>query len=272
MEQKLAELRNKLSFLADHRLAPFGAFHCVCLAVTLISMVLAVYFTIKKPDKTLYFFFVLSTVVMWLGEAYKQFYESFPNGKFVYQWYYFPFQFCSTPLYVYLLCSILKKGKLYDALSLYSGTYCLFAGATVLLISPTTVLGTGNGNYGIATQSMLHHTLMMATGASALTYSAKRGITVKLFLQNILVYLSLLAIAEILNFGLPVWTGQNVNMYFISASYPTEGNPLGVFRDYYAATPFGYPLLVIVYSLVFTEVACLFAFIAYLIAKKKTND
>ena len=96
--------------------------------------------------------------------------------------------------------------------------------------------------------------------------------TVKLFLQNILVYLSLLAIAEILNFGLPVWTGQNVNMYFISASYPTEGNPLGVFRDYYAATPFGYPLLVIVYSLVFTEVACLFAFIAYLIAKKKTND
>lgn len=270
-EQKLAEIRNKITFYADHRLKPFGAFHSVCLVVTLVSMVLAVYFTIKKPQKTLYFLFVLSTVLMWLGEAYKQFYESFPNGKFEYNWYYFPYQFCSTPLYVYLLCSILKKGKLYDALSLYSGTYCLFAGATVLLISPTTVLGTGNGNYGIATQSMLHHTLMMATGASALTYSAKRGITVKLFLQNILVYLALLAVAEILNFGLPVWTGQQVNMYFISKTYPTAGNPLGVFRDYYASTPFGYPLLVATYSLIFTEVACFFAYAAYLIAKRTTK-
>lgn len=271
-EQQLAEFRNKITFFADHRLAPFGAFHCFCLMVTFTSMAFAVYFTIKRSEKTLYYLFVFSSVLMWLGEAYKQFYESFPNGKFEYQWYYFPFQFCSTPLYVYPLCSILRKGKTYNALSLYSGTYCLFAGASVLLISPTTVLGTGNGNYGIAIQSMLHHTLMMSTGISALVYSAKRGITLKLFFGNIAVFLSLLVVAEILNFGLPVWTGQDVNMYFISASYPTKGNPLGIFRDYYSSTPFGYPLLVVVYCLVFTEIACLFAFVAHRIANKKSRQ
>ena len=42
--------------------------------------------------------------------------------------YYFPMQFCSTPIYTITLCAILGKGKLYDWLSIYNGTFCLFAG------------------------------------------------------------------------------------------------------------------------------------------------
>ena len=270
-ERQLVDLRNKLVFPTDHRLTPYGPFHLVCIFITLAGMAFAVYLTLKKPEKTLYVLFIVSSILMWLGEGYKQFVESFASGKFYYNWYYFPFQFCSTPLFVYPLCCILKKGKVYDALSLYTGTYCLFAGASVVFISPTTVLGSGNGYYGIATQSMLHHTLMMTTGVSALVYSAKK-ISVKLFLGNIGVYLVLLTIAEILNFGLPVWTGQQVNMYFIAKNYTAGDNPLGYFRDYYCSTVFGYPLLVIVYSLIFTEVACLFAYVAYLIAKHREKN
>ena len=36
-----------------------------------------------------------------------------------YEWYAFPFQLCSTPIYVSLICLFLKKGKFRDALFSY---------------------------------------------------------------------------------------------------------------------------------------------------------
>lgn len=270
MHEKLFAIKKALTLYADHRFAPFGTFHLVWCAIAVIGMILAGYLTVKKPEKTLYTLFVVSTIITWIGEAYKQFVTTVTASGLNYDWYYFPFQFCSTPLYVYLVCCFLKKGKLYDCLALYSGTYCLFAGTMVMLL-PTTVLGTGNGEYFSATQSLLHHVLMMITGVSALVYSAKR-VTIKSFLGNIGVYLVLLAIAEVLNFGIPAWTGQQVNMYFIAKDYPTLNNPLGVFRDYYCSTIFGYPLLVVIYSLVFTEVSALIAFVAHKIASRSTRN
>lgn len=108
-------------------LKPYGVFHCIWLALTIAGMVAAVYFTLKKEKKTLYFLYVLSSILMWTGEIYKQFTSAFETGVFNYQWYDFPFQFCSTPLYTFLFCAIAKKGKAYDAVSVYNGTYALFA-------------------------------------------------------------------------------------------------------------------------------------------------
>ncbi len=151
------------------RLQEYGLFHCIFFALTIAAMVFAVIYTLKKGEKNLYFLYVLSSVLMWVGELYKQFCYSFKTGTFHYEWYFFPWQFCSTPLYTFLFCAIAKKGKLYDAVSAYNATYALFAGTCVMLYPSTLV-----NNYGISFQSLLHHALMMITGVSALVLYAKK--------------------------------------------------------------------------------------------------
>ena len=258
LEEKLVEISKLLYFETDKRLIPYGAFHLVWLFLMVLGIALAVYLTIKKPEKTLYFLYILSTIIMWVGEGYKQFEYSFSSGHFYYQWYYFPFQFCSTPLYTFLLCAICKKGKVYDAVSVYNATYSLFAG-TMVMLAPSSVL---YYSYGIAVQSLLHHVLMVITGVSALVVYSKK-MNIKLFLQSMIVFIALLCIAEILNFGLPIWSGQEINMYFISKSY-SGSNPLGIFQQAYP-----YPVFIAMYFSVFSEVACGIAYFAHKVACRK---
>ena len=240
------------------RLQEYGLFHCIFFALTIVAMVFAVIYTLKKGEKNLYFLYVLSSVLMWVGELYKQFCYSFKTGTFHYEWYFFPWQFCSTPLYTFLFCAIAKKGKLYDAVSAYNATYSLFAGTCVMLYPSTLV-----NNYGISFQSLLHHALMMITGVSALVSYAEK-FSVKLFFESFLVYCILFVIAIILNFAIPAITGQKVNMYFVSKTFPGKDNPFGIFQKAYP-----YPIFLIVYTLLFTEFAALIAHVAYLVAKKK---
>ena len=164
---------------------------------------------------------------------------------------------------MFLFCAIAKKGKAYDAVSVYNGTYALFAG-TMVMIYPSTLVA----NFGISTQSLLHHALMMVTGVSALVEYGKK-MSIKLFLQGMLVYVILFAIAIVLNFALPAITGQNVNMYFVSKTYPVDGIPSNPFKVFQQAYP--YPLFLLVYSLIFTEVACLMAYLSHVVASKKTQ-
>lgn len=257
-EETLVRIRDFLYFPSSQRLKPYGAFHVVWLLLTIAGIIAAIKSTRKNPNKTLYTLYAVSTIIMWVGELYKQFEQSFVTGKFFYDWYYFPFQFCSTPLYTFLLCAILKRGKIYDALSAYNATYGLFAG-TLVMIAPSSVL---YSSYGIGAQSLLHHALMLVTGVSALVAYAK-SFSPKLFLGGFTVFAALFTTAEILNFGLPVWTGQGVNMYFISMTYSGD-NPLKVFQQTYP-----YPLFVFMYLLVFTEVACVIAYAAHKISLKR---
>lgn len=241
-----------------HVLKIYGLFHCVFFVLTLAAMVAAVIYTLKKGDKALYTLYVVSSIVLWIGEIYKQFCFSFKTGKFSYEWYSFPFQFCSTPLYTFLFCAIAKKGKAYDAVTVYNATYAFFAGTAVMLYPSTLV-----NNYGISFQSLTHHAFMMITGVSAFVAYGKR-MSVKLFLQNMAVYTILLVIAMILNYVIPAATGQAVNMYFISGTYAEPNNPFGIFQRAYP-----YPLFVAVYYLLFTELACAIAYLSYVVATKR---
>ena len=89
---------------------PYGWFHILSLALTVAATVLLCRFGKSlNPRKTVLFTAILVTVL----EIYKQINYSFSYEGgigFDYQWYAFPFQFCSTPMYVGLLAGMLKKG------------------------------------------------------------------------------------------------------------------------------------------------------------------
>lgn len=254
---QMLSLIKKIGLHVSQAPRAFGLFHIGWLVGTAIAIFLALKFYDKRLLRISY---VVTSIIMVVGEIYKQFVLSYnQTGEFIYQWYYFPMQFCSTPIYTFTLCAILGKGKLYDYLSVYNGTYCLFAGLTVLAM-PSTVY---TSYMGVCIQSMLHHVLMVIVGAIALKTYAK-NLSVKLFLGALGVFLFFFAIAEILNFVIPILTSQQVNMYFIS-----KGMDLDMPILSHVKKAFPYPVFVSMYAIVYTEIATGVAYLFYKIANVK---
>lgn len=116
---------------------PYGAFHLCAFAAAVAVAVLLIVFLRDVRDKgfrTLVFIWWLAFV---LFETYKQVNFSFNyNGGepyWDYQWYAFPFQFCSCPLYVLPLVFLSREGSgLRRASVSFMAFYSLFAGTAVM--------------------------------------------------------------------------------------------------------------------------------------------
>ena len=175
----------------------FGWFHILCLA---LSALLAVYLCVCRkndtPDQVRKWILGISLLVMIL-EVYKQINYSFSyaNGTVTYdfQWYAFPFQFCSTPMYVGLLAGLIKKGKIHDALCAYLATYAVFAGLCVMIYPGDVFIST----IGINIQTMICHGTMLPIGA----YLYATG-HVKLQHKTILKAIPVFAVAVLLAVGM----------------------------------------------------------------------
>lgn len=257
--EKIYKFAHSLSLWTEFVPKPYDWFHLTWLVLLLGGVALVFFFSLKDDKKTLYISYIVSASIMWVGELVKQFlstYDSSPVG--VYRWYDFPFQFCSTPLYTFLLAAILKKGKIYDYLSAYNSTYCLFAGLIVML-TPSTVF---SHSMTINFQSMIHHILMITTAVAGLRVYAKK-FDLSLYRGAFIVFMINIVIAEILNFAIPPLTGQEVNMFFIGP-YMDNVKYLTPFRK-----AFPYPIFVGLYVLVFSEIAAGIAYGAHRLAYKK---
>ena len=130
-----------LEFLLDTtprftvRPAPFGLFHLGSVAVILLLCVLMVIFRRHLPRRegNLRRFLIVFGVGLLLLEIGKQMVYSYdPTSGWSYNWDRFPFQFCSTPIYVALVAMCLGAGKLRQALLAFLATYSPVAGCAVL--------------------------------------------------------------------------------------------------------------------------------------------
>lgn len=110
----------------------FGWFHILCI----ILMLGAIFYLYKTKDKhnEKRLKVVLGTygVVALLLEIAKQVSWSFNYNSLTnvvvwdYQWYAFPFQLCTTPIYVSLICLFLKDGKVRKIVIIIYGIYYYF--------------------------------------------------------------------------------------------------------------------------------------------------
>lgn len=96
-------------------------------------------------------------------ELYKQF--SYATLLTSYQWYLFPFQFCSVPIYVCLINPWLKPGKLKTAGYNFLAIYGFIAGMSVMAL-PTTVFVP---QVSISIHTMLWHGMMVIIGTYLLS-------------------------------------------------------------------------------------------------------
>lgn len=142
---------------------PYGWFHLISLVLT---VGLTVFLCLRCRDaaprqiRRLVLWTAVTVVIL---EVYKQinFGFSYEDGiTFDYAWYAFPFQFCSTPMYIGLLAGLTRKGAVHRAACAYLATYSVFAGICVMLYPVTVFVET----IGINFQTMVCHGSMIVIG------------------------------------------------------------------------------------------------------------
>ena len=192
-----------------------------------IFIVLMVLFTRKyrfAKDEQLQKFLRIVAIMMIAFELYKQLLFTYTNG-WEYRWYAFPFQFCSTPMYIALFASFLKKTPLRDAMYMFLATYGFFAGTAVMLY-PVSVYTSA---VGINIQTMIHHGGMGVIGIVLLARHVPQDI--KSFIKSTYVFALLTVIAIVLNGIHNAWIQDGTfNMFFINARYTSEIPVLSLFQ------------------------------------------
>ena len=253
-------LANVLKFL-DYKITtptPYGLFHIVsCVLVVLLTVALCV--THKKGDmKRPQLVLTVVAIVVTVLEIYKQINYSFQYSdgiKFDFQWYAFPWQFCSMPMYVGLLASIIRKGKVHDSLCAFLATYSVFAGLSVMAYPNTVFIDT----LGVDIQTMVCHGTMIVVGVYLL-YSGKVKAELKTILKALPVFGVAVAMAAIMN-EIAHLSGlletETFNMFFIS---PYCEPSLPVYSLVQNVVPF--PLCLVIYIIGFTIAATLVLLVA----------
>lgn len=226
-----------LQFLQSRMTTPtaYGWYHLMCLGI-IIALSIGLSFAFRHAsDKKIRIFLLITSIIMILLEIYKQFIFSYDieNNKIVwdYEWYAFPFQFCSTPMYIALIASLIKKGKVQDCLYSFLATFGLFAGALVMFYPGNVFMS----YIGINIQTMFHHGMMAVIGIVLLTSKSVK-IEHKTILKAGIVFLSLIITALLMN-CIYVWLGgaEDFNMFYIS---PYKECELVVFSTIQANTPY----------------------------------
>ncbi|MDD3171486.1 MAG: YwaF family protein, partial [Bacilli bacterium] len=242
----------------------YGWFHLLfCGLVVLMIIFLCSKFP-NPTEKTVNKILKVFCFVLIGFELYKQFVFSYSinDGIVVwnYQWYSFPFQFCSTPMYAGLIALLAKSKSWKEKALAFLSTYAVFAGIAVMIYPNDVFIE----EIGINIQTMVHHGAMIVLGVYLL-YSRVVPIKIKTLAKASVLFIIFLSIALFLNIVIyKADINEVFNMFYISPYYKCT---LPVLSAIYAELPYFWFLLT--YTLGFTFVALLILALSYYIKKMR---
>ena len=230
----------------------YGAFHLIFAFVGVALCVLAAYALRNVSEKKNRAILIGVGVFLMLTEVYKQLFYYYVVGNHSYEWWIFPFQLCSVPMYLCVIAPLIKKGRLQSGMYHFMSTYNLLGGL-MALIEPSGLL---HEYLTLTLHAFIWHVLLIfigfyliATGRYAKTLADFRNATYT--------FLSLCVVAFCIN--LIFWQASEgtINMFYVGPRY----SPLIVFKQisknigWYASTALYIPAV------------CLGAFVIYLPAR-----
>ena len=230
----------------------YGGFHIVSLLVCFLACIVAVIRHPHPRESAIRRILMVSSLMIIGLEIYKQIVLTFSYGtsglSADYPWYIFPFQFCSTPMYVSLAAALVHSKKLHKCLCAYMATYSLFAGLAVMFYPSTVFVEI----LGINIQTMVCHGMMVFLGIYLL-FSGYVCPESKTLLRAVPVFIALITAAMIMN-EIAHRTGllqtDTFNMFFIS---PYCDPSLPLYSQVQAVVSF--PWSVLIYILGFSLAA-----------------
>ena len=194
----------------------YGWFHWMWLGIMVAASVLVAVRGKKMKENTVINIVLVTAIVTILLEIYKQINYTFGDGSGTpsYAWYAFPWQFCSTPMYIGLLAGLIRKGKIHDALCCYLASFAMFAGFAVMLYPNDVFIET----VGINIQTMICHGGMVVV-AVLLMASGHVPMKLRSLWKAVPVFVATLTIAVVLNeiaYRVGLLENHNFNMFYIS--------------------------------------------------------
>ena len=199
-------------------------FHYLALLLVCFGSVMAITRMKDISEKKLNRILMIFSITLVLFEVYKQVIFTYQAAG-DYQWYAFPFQFCSTPMYVGLAASLIKHKQIKHALLSFLATFGLFAGLAVVFYPSTVFIST----IGINIQTMVHHGGMAIIGIGLLAHHIK--LKWSSLIQAALVFALLLGLAIGMNAIFNTWIQDGTfNMFFINPRFENGVPVLSLFQ------------------------------------------
>lgn len=237
-----------LYFLQGEMTPPvsYGWFHFLCIGLTVLSIFCLYKIKDKYSDKQLKIVLGIYGIVALILEILKQLIWSFnydPVSNLItwsYQWYAFPFQLCTTPMYVSVICLFLNRTNFRKSLLSYM-SFVTILGSIMTIIIPDSCF-TSDILVNIHTM-WLHCGSLVVSLYLILTNEVE--INKNNLLNSIIVFFSFVMFAEILNILVyisGILNGQTFNMFYIS---PYFTSVLPVYNTIQGLVPF--PIFLSIY-------------------------
>lgn len=236
----------------------FGAFHIV----SVLLVIAATFILCKKfgrmSERSIRILSFAAWGLIAVLEIYKQviYTVQIENGAFTsdYQWYAFPYQFCSSPIYVLPFIAALPEGRVRDCFIGFMGTFSLFAGLCVMVYPGDVFVET----IGINIQTMIHHGLQVVLGVFyTVHYFGTRDRSKRRLFHigaigvfSVMVLVALLLNLTVHNALVSAGNDETFNMYFISPYHECTLPVLSLIDDLMP-----YPVFLMIYITGFAAAA-----------------
>ena len=199
----------------------FGLYHIICILIVIAVSILLIKKVKNPTDKTLNKLLLIFSIVMLVLEVYKEltYMTSYDEvtQTYDYDWYAFPFQFCSTTMYIMLIAGLLKPGKFKDAMLAFLASYSLFGGLTVFAYPEQVFVE----RVGINFQTMVHHGSQIVVGCYLLGSNVVK-FNYKTLIKGTYVFVALFFIALAMNiivYNTGIANGESFNMFYVGPYY-----------------------------------------------------
>ena len=248
----------------------FGPFHLISFAIVVAVAVLLCIFFRNCSDRTMRIILLVIWVIMVVFELLEQFVIGTSIGEdgilhYDIHWYRFPFQLCSTALWITPLILLIPEGGIRDALIGYMTLFSFFGGLIVMI-----TIGDVYTEHVITNiHTMIHHGLQVVLGVFFISHE-RHKYNMRYYVGGVLCFLVLLSIACVMNevmheVLLAYGRDDSFNMFYVSPYFPCTLPVVSIFYGDVANPLVPYPVFLLMYCFGFIIISFIIYFVASLI-------
>ena len=200
----------------------YGPFHLIFTFVGIALCILLAWRLKNVSEKTNRVILLACGLFLAVSEVYKQLFYYYYIGNNAYQWWIFPFQLCSVPMYLCLIAPFLKPGKAKNAMYNFMTTFNLLGGF-MAFIEPSGII---HSYWTLTLHAFIWHMSLVFIGMYLIA-SHRSGTEMSDYKSAVKTFLVLCCIAFIINLSLRKVSDGTVNMFFIGPSVTS----LAVFKQ-----------------------------------------
>ena len=200
----------------------YGAFHLIFTFVGLAVCILLAYVLRKTGKRGNRIVLTSVGVFLLLTEIYKQLFYCYHIGEGSYQWWIFPFQLCSVPMYLCLIAPLLKPCKLSHGMYSFMMNYNLLGGF-MAFVEPSGIV---HGYWTLTLHAFIWHMLLVFVGLY-IGFSGRGGWETKDYWMATKTFLGLCVVAFAINLLFWDVSEGTINMFFLGP----KDSSLAVFKD-----------------------------------------